>query len=123
MSLTTIEPYWDARDIGTDAALFMLPQNILDNLFNVKYRADDITLEHISEEFVKIGFRVTELTNLDMIIYFQFTSDNLSGELRVDRLRREFQLTITSEFCFPVIGDWNEIMKAICSLVPSPFDD
>jgi hypothetical protein len=91
----------------------MLPTELSRELFNIKSPVHDNILEFISDELWLYGIIVTEVTNCDVFIYFDFEKDNIIGELIIDRFNHNFTVNakIGDETILPVEGDWDKISE------------
>ncbi len=89
----------------------MLPAELSKELFDIKSPVHDNILEFLSDELWRYGVVVTEITNCDMFIYFDFKKNGIAGELVVDRFNHSFSVSakIGDEFILPIEGEWNKI--------------
>ena len=109
----------------------VLPQVILDEIFNLSCRISDVSLTHLYEELEKFGCVVTNSENYDasVIIYFKRAADDdhaaLDGELRIDRIHRNFELAARygEQTIFPVLGNWDLIVACLVELLGSTNDN
>lgn len=91
----------------------MIPPHILTELFDIKYRPSDMSVEAIVEALTDLGYTTTSCNDCDLVLYLDIIGDDAEGELRIDRLQRCFQLNIKSKsnsfVVLPIIGDWHTI--------------
>ena len=91
----------------------MLPTELSKELFDIKSPVHDNILEFISDELWHYGIVVTEITNCDMFIYFDFKKDSIVGELVINRFNHNFIVNakIGDETILPVEGEWDRISE------------
>jgi hypothetical protein len=95
----------------------MLPRTITDEIFNLRYRVNDVALNHVYDELLKYGCLVTGTIDCDasIIIYFKRPNDAthplLDGELRIDRIERTFEIAVKygDTTVLPMLGAWELI--------------
>jgi hypothetical protein len=89
----------------------MIPKNIIEELFDIRYRPSDVTVDTILEEIIDMGYSIDRCNDCDLIIYIDISNDQIEGEVRIDRVKRIFQLNIKSKnnsfVVLPSSGDWN----------------
>lgn len=93
----------------------MLSDTILNELFNVQYQVNDVVLDHVSEELSRLGFKVLAVKNYDCAIYFMFNRLGVSGELRVDRVFRCFEISaVKDDHTYATRrGDWTDMKRCL----------
>lgn len=88
----------------------MLPQLIVDEIFNLKYQINELAIDHVCDELQCHGCVVDSYHNYDtsVIIYFSCSEKKLEGELRIDRIEKHFNVAVKrgDETILPAFGDW-----------------
>jgi len=89
----------------------MISKSISCELFDLQYQVSDIAIDHICDELIKHGCLVNHYVNYDASIIIYFNRNELNGELRIDRINRQFDIVIgcDDEIIMPVSGDWSLI--------------
>jgi hypothetical protein len=99
----------------------MLPQAILAELFDMRRTVSDIITQQIGDELETFCLTILDVTNYDhaIVLHFQSQDKVTQGELRVNRVRRQFELhaKVGQYMMFPVFGPWEEIIAALAALV------
>lgn len=100
----------------------MLPSLVIKEIFNLQYKASDISLQHIADELESFGLTVKNVTNYDHAIVYEFgtiVQPIIFGELRVDRIQKTFSIVATfgDATILPVNGDWQIIDKFLECLI------
>lgn len=96
----------------------ILAKSISDELFNLEHRANDIILNHLFDDVENQGFTISHYINYDHAIVIIFVDDNTEGEIRVDRVRKIFDISATcnSITVMPISGDWDLILQYLQKL-------
>ena len=93
----------------------MIPAHIINELFDIRYRPSDVAIDSIIEGLADKGFSTTSCSDCDLYVYLDIICDDVEGELRIDRLNRDFQLNIKSKtnsfVILPITGNWDTICK------------
>lgn len=93
----------------------MIPSHIIQELFDIRYRPSDIAIESIIEGIADKGFSTSNCYDCDLFVYLDIHCEDVEGELRIDRLNKNFQLNIKSKtnsfVILPITGDWDTICK------------
>ena len=97
----------------------MLPQIILDELFNLAKRIDDVVIDHICSILEEdYRYNIMQINNNDLAITIIFHNTYSECELRIDRLACRFELS--ARHCgytyIPVTGDWELVLKCLDEL-------
>jgi len=104
----------------------MLPQPVLDEIFNVKYRVSDQALEYISDELDKFRCTISRIEDNDLAVTIYFgrnTIPSVDGEIRIDRIFKNFSITgICNGLILPMSGDWGTIIEYLNRLT-CPIDE
>jgi hypothetical protein len=90
----------------------MIPNDIIQELLDIRYSANDAALECIYDALQQYGCTVLTVNNLDWVIVIKFNdvSKNLIGELRIDRIKKTFTVVgYCSGFMLPAEGDWDTV--------------
>jgi len=93
----------------------MLPQPISQALFDVRYKPTDVVLEYLCNAIEGLSYTISDIDNCDLAVTIKFGNTSTIGELRVDRLAQDFELTVRhKDFTFlPIRADWDAIINAI----------
>ncbi len=91
----------------------ILPRPILDEIFNLQFQISDIAIQHFVDELDDLGFVVTNYINHDAAVMLNFSGEGMVGELRIDRIRRCFDIIVKCEgaVVLPASGDWNLVVE------------
>lgn len=72
-----------------------------------------MSVEAIIEAITDLGYTTLSCNDCDLVIYIDISSEDIEGELRIDRLEQCFQLNIKSKsnsfVILPIMGDWQTI--------------
>ena len=101
---------------------YMLPNQIIKELFTVKYKVSDIVVDHIIEELNRFNCIPTNISDYDTSIIIEFGKIGdfpIEGELRIDRLNKQFEICAFSQgnTFLPAYGDWHIIEEYLNQLV------
>lgn len=95
--------------------MYMIPAHIIQELFDVRFRPSEIALDSIVDGLLDLGFSTTSYYNCDLFVYIDIICEDIEGELRIDRLHKNFQLNIKSKtnsfVILPITGSWDIICK------------
>jgi len=96
----------------------MLPEPISSALFDIRYKITDVVLDYICNAVEQFGYSIINVEDNDLAITIKFSCKSTNGELRVDRLAKEFELTVKSSgFVYvPIRGDWGIIIEFLREL-------
>ena len=88
-----------------------LPAAIYTELFDIWRASTDIAIDHIFDELESVGFISVGYTDFDHAVVINFkslTNDAIFGELRVDRIRKLFDISmmVDDKVVMPASGDW-----------------
>jgi hypothetical protein len=102
----------------------MLPQSIDSELFDIRHQVGEMALDYICTKIEQFGFVIDEQENLDLIVRIVFKSGEDYGELRIDRLAREFEIcaVIDGETIIPAVGSWELVMNYLLVAARSAAD-
>lgn len=102
----------------------MLPQSIKSELFNIRHQVSEMALDYICTKIEQFGFVIDEQENLDLIIRITFKRGEDYGELRIDRLAREFEIcaVVDGETIIPATGSWELVINYLLAAVQSAAD-
>jgi len=96
----------------------MIPQVLLDELFNLSSINNDIIIDHICNIIEDYGYNITLINNHDLAITIIFNNINDKCELRIDRLACRFELSAKhyGHTYIPMTGDWELILQCLNEL-------
>lgn len=94
----------------------MLPEPIAKELYDIRYIASDMVVAYICESIERLLYAITNITNNDLAITVAFNNDSVQCELRIDRIYRQFELTLHDGvyMYIPIrTADWGDIMTCL----------
>lgn len=97
----------------------MLPQIIATDLFNnYQRRIGEMTVGYLTEELLTLGYCVTDVRDYDMAIVFDLSSSAAYGMLRIDRIYKEFEITviINGLTVLPCRGTWHDVIEYLTTI-------
>ena len=91
----------------------MLPDSISQVLFDIRYKLQDVDLEYICSAVEQLSYVISSIDNYDTSVVIKFKDAVSNGELRVDRMAREFELTIQRDgyTYLPLRSDWDLVIS------------
>lgn len=91
---------------------------VLCEIFDLRFKPNDVTLNHFLDDIEGLNFTVSRCHNYDhaiVIIFYRPGSPSVNGEIRIDRIRRTFDISVKigAEVVLPVSGDWDLILECL----------
>lgn len=92
----------------------MLSNDIIVEVFNIRYKPDDMLVTQIAEELERYQLVVYQVMNNDHAITYKFKRSNVVGlsdvfgYLRIDRIKKLFEIcaSFDGSMMLPIKGDW-----------------
>ncbi len=105
----------------------MMPAIIYNELFDLTHPVSDITLSYIFDLLTASDLLISDYRNYDVMIIIAFYNKekDLIGELRINRMLKEFEICIQcgKVLILPAHGDWDLVteylQKALAVLHPA----
>jgi len=91
----------------------VIPKQINNELFDLKYKVNDVCIDHFCEQIESLYILTSEIDNFDHAIIINIAKDGINGHLRIDRILKRFEVYLKNqhETFMPVFGDWATIMN------------
>ena len=82
----------------------MIPDAVIEDIFDISYKASDVLIDHISDVLEDHGFVVGDVDNYDASIYIDFSLPgidiaDLDGQLIIRRMDKVFE--VAANLLFP----------------------
>lgn len=99
-----------------------LPLVIDEEIFDLRHRVSDMALNHLTEDLDNLGLTVSGYEDMDHALILNVYQDDFKAEIRVDRIRRCFDVqAIPAEgFCMPASGDWLVVIEYLEAALADP---
>lgn len=95
---------------------------VFHEIFNILHLPSEMALNHLLERIEENGFLVKKIDNHDHAIVIEFCrpgDHQINGELRIDRIRRIFDIIamVDGEVALPASGNWELVIEYLQNLV------
>lgn len=102
----------------------MLSEAVLHEIFDLRHKPNDVVLNHFFEDIEEYGLIVKQYFDYDhaIVIIFCRPGDHpIVGEIRVDRIRRVFDISIKVDgaVVLPASGDWGLVLEYLQKALPN----
>jgi len=94
----------------------MLPQIIIDDLFDPNHNICDVILEHLCDSISELSLVIDDIVyHSNDYIIIKFYNDTTEFEITVDRISQNFSIAAVCSgvTIFPATGDWELMMQYI----------
>lgn len=103
---------------GAEILKSVLPDTILDEIFHLSSRVNDVAIDYLCSDLEQCGYNVSDVHNFDCSIIIDLKADGICANVRIDRIFRTFEVVAkTADYTIlPRNGDWGGVLEYLINV-------
>ena len=104
--------------VGVEILKSVLPNTILDEIFHLSSRVNDIVIDYLCSDLEQCGYNVRNVHNFDHSIIIDLEVAGIYANVRIDRILKTFEVVakVSDYTILPRNSDWNGILEYLVCL-------